>query len=359
MIFGLFKDEDKSSTVLRATREVFRDDTLEKISPKESKRVIDTLSSQPIPKINPELESIITRNINNDVTEEVNKKPLIIHCCHHKTGTVVIDKVLRAIATHFNIKYQYCPQKHLDDDTDIWLDDHSHCDFSKINRPIIGTHMIRNPCAIIVSAYEYHKQTNEPWAVRKIKVMDGKSYKEILNELDLEDGMTFEMKNDLYTESSKNTIMDIYNWDYRRPNFLELKFEDLMTNYDGTLANMFKHYGFTRQMIDKSLELAAKYNLRNKTVEDLKDNKHVTNKNLDLDKWKGYFSNAELVKKFWKIYPYDIFDKIGYIDDNLNNVENFSGKKTKILFKGDNQKNYLLKEKIWKKYNGETMYLIA
>lgn len=312
--------------------------------------------------IKADVDAIIAKhNLNKyDTRDYTIKKPLIVHCCHHKTGTVVIEKVLRTIAPALGLKYQYCPQSQLEMDTDIWLEHHSKIDFNAIDRPIIGTHMIRNPCAIIVSAYEYHKNTIEPWANRKIKSMDGITYREILNKLSLEEGIIFEMKNDLYLESSKNTIMDIYNWDYRRPNFLELKFEDLMTDYDGTLSNMFKHYGFTREMINTSLDLAKRYNLRNKKSDDLVNNKHVTNKNMDLDKWKNYFKNQEIIKRFWKIYPDDIFNKIGYIGDNLNTLEECieTGRTSKAVFISDDEKMFLMKEKKWKKYNGENPFLI-
>ena len=123
----------------------------------------------------------------------MNPKKLIIHCCHHKTGTVVIEKILRNVCSHFGLKYQYCPQSKLEDDTDVWMEHHSHIDFSKINRPIIGTHMIRNPCAIIVSAYEYHKTTKEGWANRKINKFDKMTDKEILNSLNEKDGLIFVM----------------------------------------------------------------------------------------------------------------------------------------------------------------------
>ena len=249
------------------------------------------------------------------------KKKLIIHCCHHKTGTVVIEKILRNVCNRFGLKYQYCPQSKLEDDTDVWMEHHSHIDFSSINRPIIGTHMIRNPCAIIVSAYEYHKTTKEGWANRKIKKFEKMSYKEILNNLSEKDGLIFEMKNTLYLESSKNTIMDMYNWDYEMPNFLEFKYEDLMTNYNGTLSNMFKHYGFTKDMIHTALIIAAEFNIRKKDEKDLLRNGHITNKNIDLDKWKTIFNNPELIQKFRRIYPVDIFDKIGYPVDNLDLIE--------------------------------------
>ena len=248
-------------------------------------------------------------------------KKLIIHCCHHKTGTVVIEKILRNVCNHFGLKYQYCPQSKLEDDTDVWIEHHSHIDFSKINRPIVGTHMIRNPCAIIVSAYEYHKTTKEGWANRKIKSLNKMTYKEILNNLNDKDGLIFEMKNTLYIESSKNTIMDMYNWDYENPDFLEFKYEDLMLNYNGTLANMFKHYGFTKEMIHTALIIAAEYNIRKKDEKDLQKNVHITNKSIDLDKWTIYFNDLELIQKFRRIYPTEIFDKIGYPVDNLDLLE--------------------------------------
>ena len=174
------------------------------------------------------------------------------------------------MCNYFGMKYQYCSQDKLESTTDIWLEHHSHIDFSKINRPIIGTHMIRNPCAIIVSAYEYHKKTMEPWANKKIAEYGNETYKKLLNRLTKDQGILFEMKNDLYIESSFNTITDIYKWDYYMTNFLELKYEDLMTDFNGVLNNMFKHYGFTKEMIIIALELAKPHNIRNKTIDDLK-----------------------------------------------------------------------------------------
>jgi hypothetical protein len=239
-------------------------------------------------------------------------KKLIIHCCHHKTGTHVMMKILHDVCHHFNLKFQYCPQNKLRFDTDIWMENHSHIDFSKIHRPIIGTHMIRNPCDIIVSAYEYHKITNEKWANEKNKKLGNISYKDTINKLKEKDGIYFEMKNQLFRESSKNTIMDIYNWNYQRPNFLEIKYEDLMSDFNGTLTSIFKHYGFTSTMISTALKISEKHNINNKNQAFLNNNSHITNKSLDLDKWKKYFSDSEIKNKFWGTYPSNIFTKIGY-----------------------------------------------
>jgi hypothetical protein len=239
-------------------------------------------------------------------------KKLIIHCCHHKTGTHVMKKILTDVCEHFNLKFQYCRQKKLKKDTDIWMEKHSSINFKKIKRPIIGSHMIRNPCAIIISAYDYHKNTDEPWANEKNKKLGNSSYKKVLNYLKENYGIQFEMKNILYKESSKNTIMDIYNWNYNRTNFLETKYEDLMKDFNGTLTRIFNHYGFTPNMIVKALKIASNHNINNKDPQYILKNKHITNKTLDLDKWKKYFDNVELKNKFWSIYPANIFKKLGY-----------------------------------------------
>jgi len=221
-------------------------------------------------------------------------------------------KILRDVCQHFRLKFQYCSQKKLKNDTDIWMENHSKIDFSKINRQIIGSHMIRNPCGIIVSAYEYHKITDEPWANEKIKKLNNITYKDALNFIQEKDGIYFEMKNQLFQESSRNTIMDIYNWNYNMPNFLETKYEDLMLDFNGTLTRIFKHYGFTSTMITTALKIAAIHNIQNKDQKYLQNDNHITNKSFDLDKWKTYFSDSELKSKFWGIYPSNIFTKIGY-----------------------------------------------
>ena len=244
----------------------------------------------------------------------VSTNKLVIHCCHHKTGTMVMTKILHDVCKHFNLKLQSCSQKNLRTNTDVWIQHHSRIDFSIINRPIIGTHMIRNPYSIIISAYEYHKITTEKWANQKIKNLNNITYKEALNRFNKKDGIYFEMANKFFLESSRNTINDIYNWNYNMPNFLETKYEDLMTNFNETLTNMFKHYEFTVSMIDTALKIAEKHNINLKNPTLLKNSKHITNISIDLNIWKTYFT-PELKRTFLKIYPRNIFSKIGYYND--------------------------------------------
>ena len=65
-------------------------------------------------------------------------------------------------------------------------------------------------------------------------------------------------------------------------------------------------------MIATALKIAANHNINNKDQQYLKNDNHVTNKSIDLDKWKQFFSDPELRNKFWGIYPSNIFTKIGY-----------------------------------------------
>ena len=74
-------------------------------------------------------------------------------------------------------------------------------------------------------------------------------------------------------------------------------------------------------MIHTALIIAAEYNIRKKDEKDLQKNVHITNKSIDLDKWKIYFNDLELIQKFRRIYPTEIFDKIGYPVDNLDLLE--------------------------------------
>jgi len=85
-----------------------------------------------------------------------------------------------------------------------------------------------------------------------------------------------------------------------------------MTDFNGTLTRIFTHYGFTSTMISTALKIAAIHNIHNKDYKYLQNDNHITNKSLDLDKWKTYFSDSELKSKFWGIYPSNIFTKIGY-----------------------------------------------
>lgn len=275
--------------------------------------------SQPLNKYDPYKndEDIKGQNMSMKLYKNIpiNNKKLIIHCCHHKCGSHALLHILRDISVNFGLKFQYCDQNHLEPDTDIWMENHSHIDFSKITRPIVGTHMVRHPISVIYSAHKYHQKTLEPWANKKVKDLDDKSYREIMSELNEEDGLVFETKNEIFLESSRRTLRDMYIWDYYRPNFLEVRFEDMMSNFDDVLRNMFKFYGWSKKEIIKGLEIAQKHNLENQNNTNINSNDHITNKTLDWEKWREGYNSKRLLQTFKKNYPEDIFNTLGYGND--------------------------------------------
>src|SRR5581483_5322277 len=93
-------------------------------------------------------------------------RPLIVHASHHKAGTVWLFGVLREAALPYALHVtEFDAVEPIDDDTDIALFQHTH-DFQRASagdRTIRGSHMIRDPRDLVVSAYYYHLRTSESW----------------------------------------------------------------------------------------------------------------------------------------------------------------------------------------------------
>lgn len=284
---------------------------------------------------------------------EVRKKKLIAHMCHHKCGTHAIYHVLRDVCREFGWNFQYCPQHKLREDTDVWVENHSHIDFSKLtHKEIIGSHMVRHPASLIYSASKYHKKTNEPWCRKPIANLGNMSYQGIMNGLDEEKGMLFEMKNEEFLESSRRTIRDMYAWDYDKPNFLEVRFEDLMSNFDEVLRNLFKFYGFTRGQIIKGLEIAQQHKLENIDKNELNREVHITNKNLNFEEWRNiFYNNNRLLKGFKKSYPREVFKKLGYCED-----KDFIRRLDELEEDWCSMREYMRKDLVQKNYNQFVKY---
>ena len=69
------------------------------------------------------------------------------------------------------------------------------------------------------------------------------------------------------------------------------------------------------------IKICQKYNLRKNNENSIQKNIHVTNKTIDLNKWKKYFKTRKIYNSFLKIYPHDIFEKLGYITNSIHDIE--------------------------------------
>ena len=105
----------------------------------------------------------------------VKNKELITHFAHHKCGTTWLNNSLYNISKRYGLKYQKCVQEELKEDTDIWLQEHSKVIFENLPA-YVGSHMIRDPRDITISAYFYHLWCHEEWCHIKKEEYGGMSY---------------------------------------------------------------------------------------------------------------------------------------------------------------------------------------
>ncbi len=246
---------------------------------------------------------------------------LIIHGGHHKVMTVYFDRTFHEIADTLGLKYQKCTQDALDPDTKIFFEEHSQINFTQLTA-YTGTHIVRDPRDIVVSAYFYHLWCQEPWCCQKhhrwqdqpwaIKYgwNDGVSYQEQLNRLSKDDGIAFEIE-----RSSCFLLRNISQWDYDNPSILEIKYEDLVSpRYESTIQSIFEHYGFSGHRLQTCVDVMKGHSLMNQS--DRKPGEEKTRSHLRKGTpgdWKNHFSDRhkQMIKKTWG----DLLIRLGYEQD--------------------------------------------
>lgn len=201
-------------------------------------------------------------------------EPLIVHGSHHKVGTRWFSKVLRDLAVPFGMKVYVGPQDTLPADAHIFIENHSRFDRERLPH-FRGSHLIRDPRDVIVSAYHYHLWTKEEWAnipmaqlpqaakKRWSRIEPDKhahlSYREYLNSLDPETGLTVEMK-----RLSATFLRELLSWDYEDPRFIEVRYEDLVADEQGVFARIFEHYGLNEEAMVVAMRAVEAASFRNR-----------------------------------------------------------------------------------------------
>lgn len=254
------------------------------------------------------LESKIKQKLRNPFAEDSQKK-LIVHCCYHKVGTAWFIRVLRSIARYYGLNFQCCIQSNLNRNTDIFMEYMSRVDMEKLPK-YVGSHMIRDPRDIVISAYFYHLWTEEEWAHIPRKSLNDLSYQQYLNSLNREDGLIAEMKGTSY-----EVIEEMSKWDYHNPNFIEFKYEDLIQNEPVVFQQIFQHYGFSKAAIKNCLQIAEKFSFKNKS----KRSKGTIDKKSHLrsgriGEWQEVFTERQ--KEHFKELFGDVLIQLGYERDN-------------------------------------------
>ena len=220
---------------------------------------------------------------------------------HHKTGTVWLHTIFRDICAFHSLKYL---KNELDchiHEYDILFDGHSNFQFELLKEPHKGIHLIRDPRDIIVSATFYHQKSKEKWLHLPRQEFDGMTYQEKINSFSsFDDKMLFEMDN-----SAGKNIKDIKDWNYNNPNFIEVKYEDLIKDRNLKLFHkIFEFLGFKGKAIPSSLAIAYNNSLFSGKV----DGKHV--RSGKGKQYQKYFKNIHK-KRFNELFGNILID-LGY-----------------------------------------------
>ncbi len=155
----------------------------------------------------------------------------LVVATHHKTGTVWMDGVFKAIAgdlgaRYVNFRAERGQLRDLDHGPFILFNyDSDFRDFESIldHENVKILHLIRDPRDVVISAMHYHKASRESWLHEPIPGYDNLSYQRALQSLPTKFAQyLFEMDN-----SSASTLRDMEKWHYGRSNCVEARYEDL------------------------------------------------------------------------------------------------------------------------------------
>lgn len=224
---------------------------------------------------------------------------------HHKTGTVWMASIFKQLCNELGLVYYGGLEENIPATFDVWFEDHSRFGEHMMNDGWRGLHIIRDPRDVIVSACFYHQKSSEPQLHVPKKEFRGMTYQEKLCSFPtVDDQLLFSMEN-----SAGSTVRDIVSWDYRQSNFLNVKYEDLMTDVDLLLFHrIFTFLGFPGEAIPCALQSAYDNSLFSGKV----STGHI--RSGKSQQWRSYFKPVHK-SRFQELFG-DALVKLGYEDNN-------------------------------------------
>ena len=233
-------------------------------------------------------------------------QPLITHWSHHKAGTVWFIKVLGGVSDHFSMRIAL-----FDKEEDRWerLRDLDVVVFLQTRRndpkaighlAFRGTHIVRDPRDMLVSAYFYHLRTDEAWVHKPREKWKGQSYQGLLKSLSRTDGLFTELE-----RMNRLTFKDMRTWDYTISEILELRYEDVLADEHRMMERIFRHYGFSDSAVDYAVDTALRFSLNSR---DTKRDPHVRSGRPG--QWKDVLE-AEHILRFKELTG-DLLVRLGY-----------------------------------------------
>ena len=185
-------------------------------------------------------------------------RPLLVHCGHHKAGTVWFRRIMLTVIRPYGLRYRTGSSRPVPSDADVayYASTGTFAREQVGERAFKGSHLIRDPRDLVVSGYEYHLVTNEAWALRPDDRYNGQSYQSRLRELDERQGLLLEID-----WLASGTAREMGAWDYHQPEFLELRYEDVLADEQHEFDRLFRWYGFKDSMVASSLDVVDRLSL--------------------------------------------------------------------------------------------------
>ncbi len=218
---------------------------------------------------------------------------------------------MQKVASVFEMHCQYFNwNETLDSQIDMLIIPHSQVDF-KLLPDYVGTHIIRDPRDLLISAYFYHLRTDEEWCAKPnpahISRPADVSYQQHLRNLDQEQGLIYELN---HVAGKMTALMG--QWDYHNKKMFELRFEDVIGNERDTFRQVFKWYGFTGDKLEQAVEIGESLAL-NKVSESDKKFQHAR-PGSRIGQWEDFFTPK--IKEDFKRRFGEVLIKLGYVQDN-------------------------------------------
>lgn len=255
----------------------------------------------------------------------------ILGFTYHKSGTVLLEQVLRRVAVRFamTVDTRYGMATGLDLTTDIVLLPHSLLGFA-LDRPFRGVRIVRDPRDIWVSSYLYHCRCAEAWCVGVgdaaapigypavdfsmvhrperwkrdyLRRLGGRSYRDNLRARDRADGLAFELAG--YTGS---TLEAMRGW-RARPEVMDLQIEAIAADFDGAMGRMFRHLGFDAAQCEEAVGLAAAEDVARMGDAAVAANPHIHARGLS--RWPGVLTAAQVAA--FEAAQGDLIRSLGYV----------------------------------------------
>lgn len=232
----------------------------------------------------------------------------IVHCSHHKAGTVWFGNVLGGLARAGGLRFAEMTDSRIPDNVDVTLYQHSRL-FDRAaweQTTFRGSHIIRDPRDVVVSGYFYHLWTHEAWANRPDPRFGGRSYQEELNRVDQDRGIQLEIE-----RVCRTVLPDMLAWDYAQPEFIELKYEDLIRDESGVFETVFRHYGLSEGLVRRGLAVVEAASFSKQTRGPAGGENRTSHlRSGKAGQWCEYFSDEHL--RSWQAAAGDAAQVLGY-----------------------------------------------